>query len=793
MSQNKPALQPQKLVETKDLIFIWKLIVDNIAVLIFVPVLAYLIGYVYTYRLTDVYGSKVQLLLKSNDTYDYQDQIYKGLGAYSAYMDLQNQMRIIQSNDFIGEIIDKIDVNTSTSIIGRLKKKEVFETLPFNTDIKIINPSLYEQSINLKIINNTDYSVSYLKGEQEINKRYKFDSLFISEDFTIKLVKQYSFDENSLNVIDPIYEIICHSRNNLIGRYRNRISIENIEYTSILEIKVMDDIQKRGKRFLDTLTTVYIDFSKRNQLEVNENTLKNIEKQLDTISKFILEKEIELLKYKDNNAILHLSKEENEYFSKYLEYTQLKRDLAHKKSSLESLESYIINLGEEHFLPPSFIVLKEDVYLTKTIAKIYELQLDMKSKEASQLSGNNNIVNIKNEIAVYKKDVLIYIDNLKKVIKTEISAVDLYITNNKSNIKKIPVSEQGISNIKRELDVNNKMYLYLLEKKTNTLIARAGIIPQVRLVETASVLGVVQPNKSKLIRLFVLGGFVFALFIAVIRKLFFEKIENVNELIAVTNLTVTGGIPFIKEIDSKLIVTQKPKAQITESFRTLRTNMSYLGDNKANKAKTILVSSFFPGEGKTFTSSNTSALIAMSDKKVVIIDFDLHKPKIHKTFELENTKGISSLLSCKNTLDEIIHKDIRPNLDVITAGPIPPNPSELIHKKEMQAFFDEIKERYDYIVIDTPPFGLLNDALELMNYVDTFLVVLSTKIIRRKGLRTIEELLSKNDKVSVGLVLNGIRKTRFQYYYSKYSYNYNYGYNYGYGYGEGYSDYVDED
>jgi tyrosine-protein kinase Etk/Wzc len=793
MSQHKSNLNTQKLVETKDLVFIWKLILKNITILIFVPVLAYIIGYVYTYRLTDVYGSKVQILLKSNDTYDYQDQIYKGLGAYGAYMDLQNQMRIMQSNDFIGEIVDKIDVNTSTSIIGRLKKKEVFETLPFKSKIKILNPSIYEKSLNLKILNSMDYTVSYLKGNEEVSRTFKFDSLFINEDFTINLVKQYTFDEKSLNVIEPIYEIICHSRNSMIGKYRSRISIENVQYTSILEIKVLDDIQKRGTRFLDTLTTVYIDFSKRNQLEVNQNTLENIEKQIDTISKFILEKEIELLKYKDNNAILHLSKEENEYFSKYMEYTQLKRDLAHKKSSLEALESYIINLGEEHFLPPSFIVLKEDLYLNKTIGKVYELQLDLKSKEASQLPGNENILNIKKEIAVYKKDVLIYIENLKKVIKNEIGTVDLYISNNKSNIKKIPVSEQGISNIKRELDVNNKMYLYLLEKKTNTLIARAGIIPQVRLVESASSLGVVQPDKTKLIRLFVLGGFVFALFIAVIRKLFFEKIENVNELAAATDLVITGGIPFIKELDSKLIVTQKPKAQITESFRTLRTNMTYLGDTNIGKAKTVLVSSFFPGEGKTFTSSNTAALIAMSDKKVLVIDFDLHKPKIHKTFGIENTKGVSSLLIGKNTLDEVIHKNLKPNLDVITAGPIPPNPSELIHKNEMKAFFEEIKGQYDYVIVDTPPFGLLNDALELMNYVDTFLVVLNTKIIRRKGLRAIEDLLSKNDKVSVGLVLNGVKKTRFQYYYSKYSYNYNYGYNYGYGYGDGYSDYVDED
>jgi len=797
MNQNNSTIKSKKLVETKDLVFIWKLFTKNILVLIFIPIIAYGVGYIYSYRLTDVYGSKVQLLLKSNDTYDYQDQIYKGLGAYGAYMDLQNQMRILQSRDLIGEIVDKIDVNTSYFVLGRLKKKEVFETLPFKAKIEIINPSLYEAPLNIKVENKSSFVLTYeLFGEVK-TFNYNFDSLYIGEDFKLKLIKQYDFNQSNIkSITDSDYEIITHSREYLINKYRSAMAIENVEYTSILEIKVLDQLQYRGKRFLDTLTTVYVDYSKRIQLEVNQNTLTNIEKQLDTISKFIQDKELELLRYKDENAILHLSKEENEYFNKYIEYTKQKRLLQHKKHSLESLEAYLINLGDEgHILPPSFPDLKEDIYITKTITKIYELQLDLQSKFSSHLSSSDAIKLLQKKIASLKKDMLIYIDNVKEIVNIDMLEVDSYISKNKSNIKKIPVSEQGISNIKRELDVNNKMYLFLLEKKTNTLIARAGIIPQVRVVENASILGVVQPDKSKLIRLFVLGGVVFALFIAVVRKLFFEKIENVTELSHATDLSIMGGLPFIKEIESKLIVTQKPKAQITESFRTLRTNLSYLGNNESNQAKTILISSFFPGEGKTFTSTNTSALIAMSDKKVLIIDFDLHKPKIHKTFEIENSKGVSSYLIGKHSLDEITHKNLRPNLDVITAGPVPPNPSELILKQEMIVLFNKIKTEYDFVIVDTPPFGLLNDALELMKFIDSFLVVLNTKIVRRKGLSVIEDLLLKNQNVSFGLVLNGIKKTRFQYYYSKYTYkyNYNYGYNYGYGYGDSYSDYVEED
>ncbi len=795
MKPEQPVNKTNKLVETKDLVFIWKLILKNIGLLILLPIIAYAVGYIYTYRLTDVYGAKVQLLLKQNDTYDYQDPIYKGLGAYGVYMDVQNQMRILQSKDFIEEIVEKIDVNTSTFVVGKLKNKEVFNTLPFEPELEIINPVFFEKPIDITILNENKYELSYTLNDNTKKVNCFFDSTYVNEELQFNLKKRYSFTkENIGSITESKYQIVQHTTNNIVNRYRSKIGIENIEHTSILEVSILDQIQARGKTFLDTLTSVYIDYSKRIQLEVNQNTLENIEKQLDTVSKFIQEKEIELLKYKDDHAILNLSKEDNEYFNKYIEFTKNKRILTQKQSSLLALENYILNLGDEHILPPSFIILDKDVYLKTVIAKIYELQLELKSKSATFLPTNQNIIKLKNEIQTLKKDIIIYINNLKDVLKNEIALVDQYISENKQSIKKIPISEQGISNIKRELDVNNKMYLFLLEKKTNTLIARAGIIPQVRVVESPYPIGVVQPDKNKLIRLFVLGGFILALLIAIIRKLFFERFENVNELAEATKLTVLGGLPHVNEVESKLIVTQKPKAQITESFRTLRTNLSYLGEPKA-KAKKVMVSSFFPGEGKTFTSTNISALISMSDKKVLIIDFDLHKPKIHKTFEIENTAGVSTYLIGKHTLEEITRKELKPNLDVITAGPIPPNPSELILKKKMDELFAEIENEYDYIIVDTPPFGLLNDSIELVKYIDVFAVVLNTKFIRRKGLYTIENILSKHQNISTRVVLNDIKKTRFQYYYSKYTYryNYNYGYNYGYGYGDSYSDYIDED
>ncbi|MFK8045801.1 MAG: GumC family protein [Crocinitomicaceae bacterium] len=796
MATPKPVVNKQKLFESKDLIFVWRLFLKNLAVLIVIPILAFLIGYVYTYRLSNIYGAKVQLLLKSTDTYDYQDQIYQGLGAYGVYMDAQNQMRIIQSRDLIGQVIDRMKVSTSYFFVGRVRKVEAFNSLPFKAEVEIINKSIYEEPIQVKIIDGKNYQLSYELNGNKIEVKGEFNTTFINNDMRLNLVSKYS--NSSKNSIKPItemtYEMVFHSRNYLINKYRSRMSIENVEYTSILEIKVKDEVGQRAKMFLDTLTAVYVEYSKELQLEVNLNTVENIEKQIDTVSTFIEGKELELLGFKDRNAILNLPREEDDYFQRYVESTSKKRVLQQKASALKTLEAYILNLDDENFLPPTLEALSTDAYIAQTITRVYELQLDLKGKSASLLASNPLIKVKKDEINGLKKDLLIYIKNLDQAIQNETNDINQFIASNKRNIKKIPVSEQGVANIRRELDVNNKMYLFLLEKKTNSLIARAGIIPQVRLVESTSQTGIVEPNKSRIRQVFLMVGLVIAFLIAIIRKLFFEKIQNVTELNEVTSLSVIGGLPHVKEKESKLIVTKKPKAQVTESFRTLRTNLSYLGNfNDDNKARKISVSSFFPGEGKTFTSTNVASILAMSDKKVVIIDFDLHKPKIHKTFEIENKKGVSSYLIGNDSFDGIIHTDMVKNLDVITAGPIPPNPSEIVLKAKMTSLFEQLEDRYDYIIVDTPPFGLLNDAIELIKYLDVFVVVVNTKYIKQRGVKTIESILEKHDEIDVGMVLNGVKRSKFQQYYSKYSYKYNYTYGYNYGYGESYSDYNRED
>ncbi|MEY4329680.1 MAG: hypothetical protein RL609_428, partial [Bacteroidota bacterium] len=230
-------------------------------------------------------------------------------------------------------------------------------------------------------------------------------------------------------------------------------------------------------------------------------------------------------------------------------------------------------------------------------------------------------------------------------------------------------------------------------------------------------------------------------------------------------------------------IVSAPRSNISESFRSIRTNLQYLlpKDDK----KIMLVSSLHPGEGKTFVSVNLASTFAKAGKRVILLDFDMHKPKIHKVFKRQNISGISSfLVNQKDWRESVIHSEIQ-NLDIILAGPVPPNASELVLSSKVDDLIAELKDNYDFIIIDTPPLALISDSLVLMNKVQLGLFVMNTQKATKQGVRFLEDTLEQNEISHVTLLLNNIKQNRWRYYYSKYAYKYGYGYVYGYGYGYG--------
>jgi hypothetical protein len=228
MSNDTDKQKSNSLIELKDLTFLLRLLRKNILIIITVPLVFFAIGYIYSYRMTDVYGAKTQLLLKSQETYDYQDPIYQGLGgSFGAYMDVRNQIRILQSRDLVAEVVDKMDANTSYFVMGRLKKKEVFGTLPFKTSVDIFNPDLvYENPIDIVVSDKETYTGTFIKNGAETSFKGKFGERIALDDFAITLKRNYLFDDDNIaGITSSNYQVVFHSDAFMINKFFSKMEI----------------------------------------------------------------------------------------------------------------------------------------------------------------------------------------------------------------------------------------------------------------------------------------------------------------------------------------------------------------------------------------------------------------------------------------------------------------------------------------------------------------------------------------------------------------------------------------
>ncbi|MFL5753817.1 MAG: GumC family protein [Bacteroidia bacterium] len=783
------------LIDTSDLKLVWRIVSRNWYIPIIFVVVAYLIGYFYTYKLTNIYAISTQLQIKSNDVY-YQQNVISEVGrgnSYQTYIDNSTQMKVIQSYDLVKSAVDKLKSKLQISyyIVGRVRTTEQFSGMPFDVNVKYLNPRLYLKRINFRILDWNNYEISYKAGDAEIVKTGKFNEDNIDLDFNIQITRSILNRSMVKDQQSMQFQFEIKPIESLIATFQNSLTVENPDYTNILRVTFRDILPERAKLFLDTLSAIYIKNTLSSRYELNERTLEFIDKQMVQVSSELKDIEDTMQDYKSERHILDLDKEQQDYFSKLSTYDAQKSQLNLQIQALDDLEKYIIEDRDPQFLPPSVYLNRNDEFLVKEASQLYQLQILHNQKSNVATEKNFNIIEIENTIKKTKQNLLLYINNSRKATKKIIENINSEIANYVVNIKTIPKKQRELLEIQRKVDVNQDLYTFLLQKRANTFIAKATIIPETKVIESPRVSSVVWPDRNKIKYTFSFVGLIIAVILVTVRVIFFTTIQTMEELKEVTRFPVLGELPQVKNmLPAGIIVDIDSRSKVAESFRTLRTNLQYLNTHKGSK--TILITSNGPGEGKTFCSINLAAILAKAGKKTLILELDLHKPRVQKALEMEADIGISTVVIGNTTMKESIKSTNIENLFVMLSGPIPPNPSEMVLSNELKAIFDYGKEHFDYVIVDTPPAGLISDSIYLMQYADISLFVLNTKFTNKRIITAINELVENNKIQSFAYILNGVKRSRSRYYYNRYSYGYGYGgYGYGYGsyggsYGEGY-------
>lgn len=566
------------------------------------------------------------------------------------------------------------------------------------------------------------------------------------------------------------FRFIIRSRNKLTLEMRENLKVEALEKDAdIVSLSYRDVVPRRAMDILNTIGKVYIARDVEDKAAVAALTLQFVDQQLGSVGEMLKGNEKAMQEFKEENRTVDLSEESRAMLQKLneLDLERVKNNI--ERTSLDNLYDYVVNHKDLTDLAPSSLGIP-DPSLISLITRFQELQTRRNSAAYGVKAGTPTLKVIDQQIAETRATLIQNINSIRERLEITAKTLDQELAKYESGVRKIPEVERELLGISRNFEVNQNIYTYLLQKKAETSIAQATVVSDNKILDTAALAEepVAPSKKLTAVVILLLSGVLPAIFILV-RNLLRTTVYNKDDISRITDVPVVGIVGHSQK-GSVLAVKEKPRSAIAEAFRSIRTNLAFYGLNTGNKV--IMITSSVGGEGKSFVSLNLATIISMQQKKVVIVGMDLRKPKLFNEFNFRNDKGVSGYLAGSSTLDEIIRSTGISGLDLITSGPVPPNPAELLSKKATEELITELRNRYDYIIIDTPPLGLVSDALILLPFIDITLYIVRQGYSRLEYIRSLNDMYSERKLKNLSIILNDSDFRR--------NAGYGYGHNYGY-------------
>lgn len=777
----------------------WKLILASLVVMFFV-------AFLFNRYSEKIYETQVTILIQDekNSSIDIQSMIGFGMG--NTVQNLQNQIGILQSRTIVEKTVKALDFKISYYGEGRVINNEEYKNTPF---IVVLDTFALQPASNIKFfvsgINGDEFLLE-VEGENvklynyflyedtdkivpkvSLNKKFKFGQHIETDAFAFTIIKNPNV-VNTDDISNKRYFFQFNTLNSMVKTFSNYNVTTTHKESSIVNVSIKYSNFDKAVDFLNMLAKIYIQqgLDKKNIISVN--TINFIDSQLSQISDSLSRNENVLQDFRSKNLVMNLEDQSVKVYDYIMELESQKGELIVKNKLYQNLKEYISSNIEldAPFTPPAIGL--EDPLLLEQLKELTNLYAERSERMVKDSPNNPLLLAADRKISLTKKSISESINNIMVSSEIKIKDIDSRIDKLSSNFGDLPSTERQLLGIERKYKLNDAIYTHLLQKRSEASIAKASNTSDNEIVDSAKTIDDTpvspKPVLNYVIALF-LGlalpiGFIF------IKDFFNDNVESRSDIEKATKATVIGSI-LHNHYETNTPVVKYPKSAIAETFRSLRTNLRYI--TKGKEHKVFLVTSLMVGEGKTFTSINLASIYANSNKKTLLMGYDLRKPKIYQDFGLTNTAGISSYLLGEHTMQEIIQKTKYPNLDIVSSGPIPPNPAELIGSSENYELIRKLSEIYDYIIIDTSPVGIVTDALLLFSYVDVRMFVVRQGYSSKKLLANITSEVENNYKESYYIVFNGIDPKV-----GSYGYGYGYGrrYGYGYGYSRGYGYYSDD-
>jgi len=695
-------------------------------------------------------------------------------------------------------VVAKLDYYIKYLKQGEYELLDAYGETPFKVVIDKSKGQLAGIPIKIKFLNAVDYQISVaFDSESATLANYyanSYSQIAVNQEEVIKKGKagqqlelpfvnwNLQLKPDATDYIGKEFYVRFDDFNGTVSQFQS-INVEpDIKAPSIIRL----NMQGANKALMVDYLNATVEILRKNQLDSKNqfaiNTIAFIDSTLVAMEQVLKGTEGQLKEFRKGKNVLQLE-EGGEKISEKLSTLDLERDEINRKISYyNTLRSYLNSSTDYSKLPAPAVAGIEDPNIVGNVSRLIALSIQ-RSEKAYAVKNERFFKDFDNEMEAIKKVLLENITSAKAVIQNDLNLVNSRIAQTEGTIKRLPEEQQDLLKITRAHDLTETIFNTFLEKRNEANIVKAANLSDIHFIDPAKDTGggLIGPKTSV--------NYVMALFLGLLIPLFFvfiitfmdNGVHSKEEISKLTQIPILGVIGK-KNTISNLSVFQKPKSALAEAFRSIRSSLQFMY-KKQNLAgsKTLMLTSSISGEGKTFCSINIATVFAMSEKKTIIVGLDLRKPKIFSDFNLENSSGVVNYLIGQKSVEEIIQKTEIPYLDVITSGPIPPNPAELLIGDSMKELLNDLKNRYDYIILDTPPVGLVSDALELAPFCDVILYVVRQNVTKKGMLHLVNDKHKRGELSNISIIFNGFESSA------------RYGYGYGYGYGDYSNGYHEED
>lgn len=694
------------------------------------------------------------------------------------YRNYLNELYIIKSYPLIEKVIRDLSFDVALYREGYFMTTDAYSYVPVK--VRLCNP---------KEVNSGQYTFTIKSENQytlrEVGEQAPPESIFqFGDSITyngIKLCVTRIAERSFSNNINIPFVLVIQDVRALAGSYIGRLNVEWAEEgAGVINLSINSTNPQKDIDFLEGLIESYgkLDLDKKN--ETAQRTRIFIQSQLLGIKDSLRTVEFQLERFGNSSRIKDMSAEAQRLFAKVEAFELQKSELMIRNNYYQYLDDYLVKNESnlDQVILPSAVGLTDPV-ITNLLTRIIDLQLEIKLMLDPEKGVNPLVASKLDKVKEIKRDVREALSTLKTTDEIKRTFLDKQLKTVEGQLTILPASERQLIAVQRNFSLLENLYVFLMQKHSEASISEAS--------NTSDIIPVNPPMRGALLspkplQNYVVGaaiGLLIPTLIFVLFELVNNKVQSKEDIEKMTSIPFIGGVGH-NNSGNNLTVSEKPRSGVAESFRAMRSNLNYFTGNKSKQV--FMVTSSISGEGKTFTTINLATVFALSGKKTLIVGADMRRPKIFEDFNRTNSTGLSTYLSGLSEFNDVVQKTDIDNLYLVSGGPTPPNPSELLLTDKFEVFIKNAVEQFDFVIIDTPPLALVTDAFVMSKFADHTVFVMRQNYSPKEFVKSINEYYVSGKLKNMSILLNDIYKSGLGYGYGQ-GYAYNYGYSYGYGYG----------